>query len=378
MRTILVMLPAIALTAAEPLGIFVDTRLRLEQRETETPGNEAATAVTWRVAPGWRSPVWRGLRTVIQGQAVLDPVSDYSLPDEPNGNFDIIEDPATLDFADAFVAWGHAGFEVRVGREALSLDDHRWISAEPWRQKQQTLDGAHLLYAHDGLVADYVLTLADDTTLDQRRFQRSHTARIGWGLPRWGQFAVLGQRSDLIDKPAANTDGVGLSLGNRSEDWEQFGPLYGLEYATQRPGRGATWEGDRSNVFVQAGVAYARWNQFLISYERITEDESGVGFVHPLSYDRIVSSDYIDLAAKLSLWSLIPTIGLEAQYHVYQELESGDAFAKEAKLDLTHDLSWYEPLTGMSIAGQIKSISSPADFLSEKAAQLAWSYNRAW
>ena len=378
MRFFLLLLPVTVSMAAEPLGIFIDTRLRFEQRETELPGNEAATAGTWRIAPGWRSPTWHGARAVVQGQAVVQLVSDYSLPGSPNGNFDIIEDPEAFDLGDTFVAWGAKGFEIRAGREALTLDDHRWISAQPWRQKQQTLDGAHLAYADHGIAADYVLTLAEDTVLDDRLFQRTHTARIGWGLPRWGQLAVIGQRSDLTDEPAANTDSVALRVANRAEDWEEFGAVYGLEYAVQRPGRGATWQGDRDNLLVQAGISYSRWNQLVFSYERLTEDDAGIGFVHPLSYDRIVNSGYVDRGVKLSLWSLLPRLGLEPQFHRYQDLESGETFANEFKIDLVHDLGWYAPLTGMALEAQVKSIASEADFLAEKSAQLAMSYRRSW
>ena len=154
MRPFLLLVPVLILPAAESTGFFIDTRLRVEQRDTGINGTEAATAVTWRIAPGWQTPTWQGLRAVVQVQAVVALVDDYSLPTKANGNFDVIEDPKVLDLGNAYGAWGSDGFEVRLGREALSLDDHRWISAQPWRQKQQTLDGAHLAYAGHGITAD--------------------------------------------------------------------------------------------------------------------------------------------------------------------------------------------------------------------------------
>ena len=132
------LVPAVA--RAEPdakprITPYADIRYRLELVDQDGLP-EDATASTVRVRAGVKLGEWSGLSALVEGEAIarLGP-ADYN--DTVNGRtqFPVVADPTDVLLNQAYLRWRpDAACEATVVRQAVNLDNKRWIGSVGWRQ----------------------------------------------------------------------------------------------------------------------------------------------------------------------------------------------------------------------------------------------------
>ena len=63
------------------------------------------------------------------------------------GEYSVIADPETTELDQAYIQYKNDNFTARVGRQVITLDDHRFVGHVAWRQDKQTFDAVSAKYA---------------------------------------------------------------------------------------------------------------------------------------------------------------------------------------------------------------------------------------
>ena len=151
----------------------------------------------------------------------------------------VIADPEGTEINQAWVSYAVDGVNVKLGRQAIVLDNARFIGNVGWRQNMQTFDALQASVANETIKFTYAYLdqinriLGDDHPAGQWDSE-SHVANLNWKLT--DQISLAGYSYLLSFKNAAAnstvTHGLFLSGSRSISDSEQL--TYRAEFALQR------------------------------------------------------------------------------------------------------------------------------------------------
>ncbi|MPZ18757.1 MAG: hypothetical protein GEV06_12705 [Luteitalea sp.] len=130
--------------------LLFDTRLRYERAE-EDNDLEDAYATTLRLRLGYATGRWRGFDALAHYEVVVALGGDHTYNSGPafldstNGRTTrtTIADPTGNALDQVWLRYqGLAGTAITLGRQRITLDNHRFIGDVGWRQDDQTFDAA--------------------------------------------------------------------------------------------------------------------------------------------------------------------------------------------------------------------------------------------
>lgn len=118
--------------------------------------NEDANANTVRTRLTWTS----GTVNKFSGKIEFDDVrsigdDNYNSTANKNGAYPVVADPEGSELNQAFVQYKDGGFMAIVGRQAIKLDDQRFVGTVGWRQNEQTYDAVRFKYKTKAAQLDY-------------------------------------------------------------------------------------------------------------------------------------------------------------------------------------------------------------------------------
>jgi len=251
MRTIPILATALLLGASaaaaadfiDDTKLLLDTRLRFEDVEQDSIAS-AANALTFRVRAGFETGAAWQTKLLAEGEQVWSLADDYDSTTNGNTQYPVVADPEggelnRLQLTNTALP----ATELTVGRQRITLDDHRFVGDVGWRQNEQTFDAVRAV--NRGLAN---LTL-DVTYLDQVNRVFGPDSRVGryrgdvwlanvaYVLPA-GRLTVF--RYQLEFEPTAGVPGVvresSRTTGARFAGKRPLGALqlsYAASYATQ-------------------------------------------------------------------------------------------------------------------------------------------------
>ena len=123
----------------------LDLRYRYENVDQASFDKEAH-ASTLRTVLGYRSGTWRGFSLVATVENVAEIGNDLydnrGAGDLGNGVTDrpVVADPALTDPHQIYLQLARGDTEVRLGRQEVLIDDHRFVGNVGWRQNHQEFD----------------------------------------------------------------------------------------------------------------------------------------------------------------------------------------------------------------------------------------------
>jgi hypothetical protein len=118
----------------------LDMRYRLESVEQDNLLEEA-TASTLRTALGYTTGSYHGFSGYIEFEDVSTiGEGDYNSTVNGKALFSVIPDPAVEELNEAFLSYKGEKFILKSGRQAMILDNARFIGNVGWRQNEQTFD----------------------------------------------------------------------------------------------------------------------------------------------------------------------------------------------------------------------------------------------
>lgn len=227
---------------SHPVTPYVDIRYRIEVVDLDgLPRN--ATASTLRVRAGVRTNEWNGLSAQIEGEAITV-IGKTKYNDTVNGKiaYPVVADPEDVLLNQVFLRWKPAPqIETVAGRQAVNIDNQRWIGSVGWRQNDQTLDAARVtLRPAKTLTVEYLYAwrvnrvFGPDSPQGIWHDTNIHGARAALAIKDVGTLSGYGYWLDITASPISSTATMGLRLSGEHALSSKLKLLYTAEYARQR------------------------------------------------------------------------------------------------------------------------------------------------
>lgn len=248
--TSLLALPAARAEEAPTLGQAVaggTASLKLRYRFESVSDDAFAHdghASTLRAALGYATGRWHNLSATVEIQSVLDlgyenKHNDKGAGSDWNGVADrpVIADPSITDFYQAYLQWqASPATSLRVGRQAILLDNVRFVGNVGWRQFHQSFDAFQLTTkASSGLGLTYAYVWNQNRIFGDTKKMGTHLLNASGKL---GEHNSLTGYAYLVDYDRAADSGAStLTLGLHdagSVPRAGWSFLYDLEIAKQR------------------------------------------------------------------------------------------------------------------------------------------------
>jgi Alginate export len=244
---------------------FANARYRAETVEENGPLRDAL-ASTLRTSAGFETNPELAFSALIEAEDV-HAIGSKRFNSTTNGrrDYNVVADPDGTELNQAYLTYNRSGFRARAGRQAIVLDNSRFVGDVGFRQNQQTYDSVTLQATTPGgsrFIYDYLWRvhrfLGEDHPLGELDL-RTHLLNYSLGrlngdrLTAYAYLLELDEQAFLSSSTktfGASYDG-GIDIGTR-----RF--IYRAEYAHQsdyadNPGNVDAWYGN-----VELGLRFAR------------------------------------------------------------------------------------------------------------------------
>lgn len=268
-RIALLLAVALGATAAHAeadpavLTPYADLRYRLEVVDQDGLP-ETATASTLRIKAGVRTAEWQGFSALVEGEAIAR-IGAERYNDTVNGKvaFPVVPDRADVLLNQAYLRWKPVkAIEVTVGRQAVNLDNQRWIGSVGWRQNDQTLDAARLaLKPLPGLAIDYLhawrvnRVFGPDSPQGIWRDTAINGLRAAYVIKEIGTLSGYGYWLDIPSQPSSSTRTLGVRIAGERGLGRGIKLLYAAEYARQHDLAGNPRRLSHDYLLLEPGLA---------------------------------------------------------------------------------------------------------------------------
>lgn len=336
--------------AAEDLfDPYVDMRWRLELVEQDALPRDAS-ASTLRVVAGLKAGPWHGFTAQVEGEAITR-IGRENFNDTINGRtqFPVVADPADHLLNQALIGWRDKSLgSVSVGRQAVNLDNQRWVGSVGWRQNDQTVDIAQAeITAIKGVTLGYGYGWRVNRIFGPRspqgiwRDTDIHLMRAGVDLKPLGKLVAYGYLLDIPDSPAVSSTTVGVRLAGR-QTLDGAVILYTAEYARQSDRGGNPRNFAVDYLLLEPGLTLGAVTG-KIGYERLSGDgqsalQTPLATLHAFNgwADKFLTTPadglrdlYVDVAVTPSAKGLPKGLSLRAIYHDFRSTRGNLPYGRE-------------------------------------------------
>jgi len=271
--------------ALSDLKASADFYLRYEGASQDNALSDA-NALTLRTFAGIESGEYNGFsfKVEMEDSRIVLGQGDYTVgPTGYNvGEYSVIADPETTELDQAYIQYRSNNVKVKVGRQVIALDTHRFIGSVAWRQDRQTFDGISVNYkVSEKINAFYAYVnqrnriFAEAADLDVK----DHFLNVSYStdLGKLTAYAYLLEVDNNTDN-ALDTYGIRYA-GSYATDSMKW--LYTAEVATQTA-ENANNEFDANYMLLEAGAVISGITAKL-GYEVLGSDDGNYGFATPLA-----------------------------------------------------------------------------------------------
>ncbi len=262
---------------------YGDIRLRYEMVEQDNALKDA-DALTVRTRLGYTTSDYEGFTATLEFEdsRVVAGMEDFNSTQNGNAEYSVVADPETTELDQGFLQYKSDMLIAKVGRQVITLDNHRFVGHVGWRQDRQTFDGIRfdlkpvenlsVIYAYlderNRIFAD-----AGDIDSKDHLFNASYTSPFG-KLSAYAYFLEVDNNTDNA------LDTVGLRFSGSTEAGE-VKILYSAEFASQEAELGMS-EAEAEYLFLEGGVNVSGITAKL-AYEMLGSDDGAYGFGTPLA-----------------------------------------------------------------------------------------------
>ncbi|GAB6065734.1 alginate export family protein [Aquifex pyrophilus] len=133
-----------AIDFSKEAKVNLELRPRYEYVDVDQSGKKEANALTVRIRTGITFKELfslKGLDLTFEPWVVTALVRDYA---PERSNYELVPDPEQVRINQVFLSYGGKAFNLKVGRQIITFDNHRFIGNVGWRQMAQTFDAVRL------------------------------------------------------------------------------------------------------------------------------------------------------------------------------------------------------------------------------------------
>ncbi len=328
-------------------------------------GKKDAQAFTVQTLLGLSSKPIAGFSADLQFINVTGIINQYNSLRNDKTAYSVIPDPDESNLNQAYLQYGGIpGWQLRVGRQAINLDDERFVGAVGFRQTPQTFDaisiagtpldnltiyGAYLWRIKNILNEN----IPAQTVLSEISWSPSpliHAQAFGYWYGNQAQSAIPGAAACFLagNAQVCNSQTLGLRVEGTIPLTRSIKIPYDLSYAKQRPYDGGSAAINAAYYHLRAGVALpAAWVN--ANYMVMGANPQGTyGFQTPLATKHAFNgwAELFLTTPPQGLRSLYMSVGgkimktqLLAIYYDFQADHGGARYGHELDLSVTHGFS---------------------------------------
>jgi len=249
----------------------VDLRLRFETVSQDNALDDA-TAFTLRTKANFKTNAKNGFYGFVELENSFALIEDYNSTQNGEAGYSVIADPATTELDQAYVGYAANDLSVKLGRQVITMDGHRFVGHVGWRNDKQTFDALSATYNASEklkLSAAYITKrnriFADAADIDSSDILLNAALTTEFGK-------VVGYGYLLDQDDGAQIDTYGASLNGKMS-----GFTYKVELATQSNG-----DLDTSYFAVEGGTKVSAVT-LKAGYESLGSDDGNGAFATPLA-----------------------------------------------------------------------------------------------
>ncbi len=253
--------------------------LRYEGVEQDNDAKDA-DAFTLRTRLNYTTGTFNGFSAVVEVENSTAIIDEYKDAIGHGNEFSVIADPDHTELDQAYIAYKSDKFSGKIGRQVITMDNHRFVGHVGWRQDRQTFDALTLGYqlSEATKVSYSYLTQRNRIFSDKKDVDsQDHLLNISHKLSngKLTGYAYL-LEEDKTGGAEINTYGIRYAgatklAGNKV--------TYSAEFATQD---NDTADKSANYFAVDAGTKLASLN-FKVGYELLGSDNGEYGFATPLA-----------------------------------------------------------------------------------------------
>ncbi len=222
-----------------------------------------AKASTIRTNLGFKTGEYKNFQALLEGQVVRN-IGASSFNSTTNGKttYPTVADPNIAEINQAWVSWtGLPDTTVKVGRQAINLDNQRFVGTVAWRQNDQTFDAA--LIANSSIPN---LDLAYAYVSNVNRIQGNdhalgdlstvaHIAHANYKVADWLSLAGYGYWLDIDLAPSLSSKTFGIRATGKAPINDNWSFFYEAEVATQSDHGNNTNSYDEEYYHIAPGIS---------------------------------------------------------------------------------------------------------------------------
>ncbi|WP_288345874.1 alginate export family protein [uncultured Pseudoalteromonas sp.] len=319
---------AFAAVETELGTLNADFRLRYESVDQDNALKDAS-ALTLRSLGNFKTKTFAGVSAFIELENTLAVIDDYNNGIGDGTEYSVVADPKSTEIDQLYLAYNTEQFSAKLGRQVITLDNHRFVGHVGWRQDKQTFDAFSARYEKDAINASYAYInkrnriFADEKDLDSKDHLFNASLKTDFG-----KLIAYGYLLEVDNNTENSLDTYGVRLVGK-KNVAELPVSYSAEYALQSNDSGAN-SYDTQYLLLESSVTY-RDITYKLGYESLGSDKGEQAFQTPLATlhkfngwaDQFLTTPAAglqDLYASLSgnafsgKWSLV--------YHTYSADES--------------------------------------------------------
>jgi hypothetical protein len=292
--------PAPANSSSQPESLVdvvrqgkITLNVRLRYEHADQAGLRKSEALTIRPRLGFTTAAFRGLQAMFEVENItaFDADSYNQAGLNPGGaGRTVIADPEGTEVNQIWLSWKHDAAALKVGRQRVVLDNHRFVGDVGWRQNAQTFDAATVdtkLGARGAFFYGYVAQV--NRIFGDRHAQGdfesdSHLLNISYSGWPAGKLVGYAYFLDFDNSRVNSSATYGLSLtGSRNLSQDGAPKItWRAEYAHQTDHGNQPLGYSTDYWMAELGAAWDKFNTG-IAYELLGSDGGRKGFATPLA-----------------------------------------------------------------------------------------------
>ncbi len=209
-------------------------------------------------------------------------IDDYNNTLGKNTDYSVIADPETTELDQFFLKYKLDSLTAKLGRQIITMDNHRFVGHVGWRQDRQTFDGLTFDYQpikdlslKYGYISkrNRIFAQAKDINANDHLINASYKTSLG-------KLTAYGYLLEVDNDTDNGLDTIGLRF-NGSATLAKQKLTYNLEYATQSADT-ATTSYSTNYLSAELGTNISGMN-LKAGYELLGSDDGMYGFSTPLA-----------------------------------------------------------------------------------------------
>lgn len=270
-----------AFTSGKVTGDF---RLRYEHVDQDNDLKDADLLML-RSRLGYTTGSFEGFSATVEFEdaRTVASVDDYNaagLNGKPE--YSVIADPETTEVDQMFLQYKNASFTTKLGRQVITMDNHRFVGHVGWRNDRQTFDAITASYSpmenlslKYGYIDQRNRIFAEDRDIDSKDHILNASYKTSIGTVT-GYGYLLEEDTDVDN--GLDTWGVRFAGNTMFGDTKV---IYQAEWATQES-ENADVEYDADYILIEGGAVFSGIT-VKAGYELLGSDDGMFGFSTPLA-----------------------------------------------------------------------------------------------